>query len=221
MSRGEGHEETLAHFTWLSIFSSTREVLCGRASTRRRIPAPEMKLDSTFSVFNALFSLSISARALNHQSKERVPMSHPGQGWRPSRLAPKILGEPCREQESSAHLCCLSQGPGKTISIMVSSTALSLLALNCPGSQTHTGASMLCSLHPASASWPCPPGDLSAQLPCSGAHCAGLVHSCCLVLTCPATQMPPPFCFTCPNPACLSRPLLMLLSLRAFTDTPS
>lgn len=84
-----------SQLTWLSIFSSTKEVLYGRASTRRRIPAPEMKLDSTFSVFNTLFSFSISARALSHKRKARVPVSHPEQGWSPSWVEPKIMREPC------------------------------------------------------------------------------------------------------------------------------
>lgn len=75
---GEGCERSPARLTWLSIFSSTREVLCGRASTRRRIPAPEMKLDSTFSVFNTLFTFSISARAFG---KKAGPVCYLGQGW--------------------------------------------------------------------------------------------------------------------------------------------
>lgn len=67
---GERHEQTAAWLTWLSIFSSTREVFWGRASTRRRIPAPEMKLDSTFRVFSTLFTFSISARALMAREKQ-------------------------------------------------------------------------------------------------------------------------------------------------------
>lgn len=116
-SCGEGLAETLAQLTWLSIFSSTRDVLCGRASTRRRIPAPEMKLDSTFSVFNTLFSLSISARALSHRRKARVPVSHLEQGGSPSRVKPRIWRETCGEPESLVRFCCSSERPGSPHSL--------------------------------------------------------------------------------------------------------
>lgn len=106
----------------------------GRASTRRRIPAPEMKLDSTFSVFNTLFTLSISARALKRRRKVRVPVSHLEQGWSPSWIEPKILRGPCWEREFLAHSCCSSQRPGKMIctACFTKYNSVALLPSNAP-----------------------------------------------------------------------------------------
>lgn len=54
---------THARFTWLSMRSSTSDVLPSSASTIARIPDPEMKFDSTFRLFSVLLTFNISARA--------------------------------------------------------------------------------------------------------------------------------------------------------------
>lgn len=50
--------------TWLSILISVKVSFSLSASTRARIPAPVIKLDSMFRLFKVLFTFSISAKAL-------------------------------------------------------------------------------------------------------------------------------------------------------------
>lgn len=62
---------THTRFTWLSMRSSTSDVLPSSASTIARIPDPEMKFDSTFRLFSVLLTFSISARACGQRWAER------------------------------------------------------------------------------------------------------------------------------------------------------
>lgn len=181
---GERHEGKDTHrpppLTWLSIFSSTRAVLYGRASTRRRIPAPEMKLDSTFSVFNTLFTLSISARALNHRRKVGAPMSHPEQGE-----ALLVKAKTLRSLAGSRRplcTCCLSQGAGEIIAAasFTRHNSVSLLPSNLPwlpNPNRRFHASRLASK--ASRPWLSSLLDLSSHGSCTLSFCAcpGLSHS--------------------------------------------
>lgn len=54
---------TITSLTWLSILISVNVSLSFSASTSAKIPTPVMKFDSTFKLFNFVFTLSISARA--------------------------------------------------------------------------------------------------------------------------------------------------------------
>lgn len=102
-----------------------------------------MKFDSTFSVFNTLFTLSISARALDHRRKGRVPWIT----WsrlEPLWVEPKILREPCWEWESLRH----SQGPGRRSPQLPSPSTILCLSspLACCGSkpQLESFSSLTC-----------------------------------------------------------------------------
>lgn len=69
-------------FTWLSMRSSTSDVLPSSASTIARIPDPEMKFDSTFRLFSVLLTFNISARAYGQRWAGRAA-SQTGRGRAP------------------------------------------------------------------------------------------------------------------------------------------
>lgn len=75
-------------FTWLSMRSSTSDVLLWSASTTAKIPDPEMKFDSTFRLFSVLLTFSISASACGQRRVGRAGSRKAGQSSRgPTPLA--------------------------------------------------------------------------------------------------------------------------------------